>query len=148
MKRKLLVVPLAALALALGACGDDEEEDSGSAPTTEQTAPPPTTTEETQPAPSGGGDELRADADPGGDLKFTTDSLTGKAGEITIKMDNPSDLPHAIAVEGNGVDEEGETVQKGGTSEVTAKLKAGEYTFYCPVPGHEEGGMKGTLTVE
>jgi uncharacterized cupredoxin-like copper-binding protein len=46
------------------------------------------------------------------------------------------------------VEEEGETVEKGGTSSVTAELKPGEYEFYCPVPGHEEGGMKGTLTVK
>lgn len=26
--------------------------------------------------------------------------------------------------------------------------KAGKYEFYCPVPGHKAGGMKGTLIVE
>jgi uncharacterized cupredoxin-like copper-binding protein len=62
-------------------------------------------------------------------------------------MDNPSGIPHAIAVEGNGVDKDGNTVQKGGTSTVTADLKAGTYTFYCPVDGHRAAGMKGTLTV-
>lgn len=151
MNRKLLVLALACSALALGACGDDDEEssDTGPAPTTEAVPPADTTTQEDSGgAPAGGGSDLEADADPSGQLKFTTDSLEGKAGTITITMENPSDLPHAIAVEGNGVDEEGETVQKGGTSKVTAELKAGEYEFYCPVPGHEEGGMKGTLTVK
>jgi len=56
-------------------------------------------------------------------------------------------LPHAIAIEGNGVDKDGETVQPGGSSTVTVRLKPGRYTFYCPVDGHEDAGMKGTLTV-
>ena len=37
---------------------------------------------------------------------------------------------------------------KGGTSKVSVNLKPGTYTFYCSVPGHEAGGMKGTLTVK
>ena len=39
-------------------------------------------------------------------------------------------------------------MQDGGTSTIDiANLKAGTYTFYCSVPGHEAAGMKGTLTV-
>jgi uncharacterized cupredoxin-like copper-binding protein len=30
---------------------------------------------------------------------------------------------------------------------VSADLQAGEYAFYCSVPGHLEGCMEGTLTV-
>jgi uncharacterized cupredoxin-like copper-binding protein len=57
-------------------------------------------------------------------------------------------VPHDIAVEGNGVNEKGEVVQGGGTSEFSANLQPGEYTFFCSVPGHREGGMEGKLTVE
>ncbi len=32
------------------------------------------------------------------------------------------------------------------TAEFT--VKPGTYTFYCSLPGHEEAGMKGTLTVK
>ena len=148
MNRKLLALALTCAAFAVGACGDDEEDSGDTA------APNTTTTAETPPpeeAQSGGGakaTQLTNDADPSGELKFVEDTLEAPAGKVTITMNNPSELPHAIEVEGNGVEEEGETVDKGGKSVVTAELKPGEYEFYGPVPGHEEGGMKGTLTVK
>jgi uncharacterized cupredoxin-like copper-binding protein len=151
MNRKLLALVLASAALALGACGDDDNDsssDSTPTATTEAAPPAETTTQEDKPADGGAASELKTDADPSGQLKFTVDKLEGKAGKITITMDNPSDLPHAIEVEGNGVEEAGETVEKGGTSTVSADFKPGEYEFYCPVPGHKGGGMTGTLTVK
>lgn len=135
---------LAALALAAAGCGGDDDEDSGDntqAATPTETTPPP--------KESGGATtSLELSADPSGQLKFDKSELEGKAGNVTITMQNPSEVPHAVGIEGNGVDEEGETVTKGGTSTVSAELKPGNYEFYCPVPGHEEGGMKGTLTVK
>ena len=96
-------------------------------------------------AAAGGG--LTLSADPGGGLSFDTDSLEAQAGEVTITMDNPSSNPHNIAVEGQGVDEKGEVVTEA-ESQVSAQLEPGEYTFYCSVPGHRQGGMEGTLTVQ
>ena len=43
---------------------------------------------------------------------------------------------------------EGEIVQGGKTSTITANLKPGRQTFYCSVPGHEQAGMTGTLTIK
>jgi uncharacterized cupredoxin-like copper-binding protein len=80
-------------------------------------------------------------------LKFSKSSLTAKHGKVTLKMANPASFKHGIAVEGHGVDKDGKIVGKGGTSTVTVTLKKGKYEFYCPVPGHKAGGMKGTLTV-
>ena len=92
---------------------------------------------------------MRLSADPAGALAFDKSTLTAKAGEVTIDMANPqgSGLPHAIAIEGNGVDKDGATAQPGGSSKVTVTLKPGTYTYYCPIPGHRAGGMTGTLTV-
>jgi plastocyanin len=93
------------------------------------------------------GSELKLAADPGGALKFDKTSLSAKPGTVTVVLDNPSDVPHAIEVEGEGVEEVGETVGKGGVSKVTADLEAGEYEYYCPVGNHKDAGMEGTLTV-
>ena len=60
-------------------------------------------------------------------------------------MDNPSDVPHAVALE--GVDAAGETVGKGGVSQFTVDLEPGEYVYFCPVGNHQAAGMEGTLTV-
>jgi plastocyanin len=153
------IFPSAALcaavaAFAVAGCGSDDNSsssDTGSSapPASDTTAQQPATT----PAPSGGGGggastNLQLAADESGQLKFDKTSLSAKAGNVTITMDNPAPVPHAVAVEGNGVDKDGATVGMGGKSTVTVKLKPGTYKFYCPVDGHEAAGMKGTLTVK
>ena len=107
----------------------------------------PSGSEEEESGGKGPGTNLMLSADPSGALKFDKTSLSAKPGKVTIVMDNPSDVPHAVEIEGEGVEEEGETVGKGGVSKVSADLKAGEYEFYCPVGNHADAGMEGTLTV-
>ena len=81
-------------------------------------------------------------------LKYNVTKLKAKAGTVTLSMSNPSAIfTHNVAIKGNGVHKKGPVVGKGGTSRIVVKLKPGKYTFYCSVPGHEAGGMKGTLTV-
>lgn len=70
------------------------------------------------------------------------------AGSLRVTSENPQPVDHDIAIEGNGVNAKGEIVTNGGVSEFTTDLEPGEYTFFCSVPGHREGGMEGTLTVE
>jgi mono/diheme cytochrome c family protein len=94
------------------------------------------------------GGTLDIPADPNGALAYTFADAEAPAGPLTINSVNESSTPHNIALEGGGVNEEGEVVQGGGTSTVEADVDAGEYTFYCSVPGHREGGMEGTLTVK
>ena len=80
-------------------------------------------------------------------LRFDRKTVRVRHGRVTFLLKNPSSLPHAIAVEGHGVDKDGKIVQKGGTSRVTVSLKRGRYVFYCPVDGHRAAGMRGTLVV-
>ena len=85
---------------------------------------------------------------PSGALAYEFGSAEASAGPLTINSVNESNAPHNIALEGGGVNEEGEVVQDGATSTIEVEVQAGEYTFYCSVPGHREGGMEGTLTVK
>ena len=82
--------------------------------------------------------------DPNGQLAYQFKSAEAKAGKVTLESQNDSSVPHNIALKGGP---EGEVVQGGKTSTITANLKPGKQTFFCSVPGHEQAGMKGTLTV-
>jgi plastocyanin len=90
---------------------------------------------------------LQLAANPTGQLSFDKTTLAAKAGLVRIVLSNPAPVPHNISLEGAGVNQQGKTVPKGGTSQVSVKLKPGNYTFYCSVPGHRQAGMQGTLTV-
>jgi plastocyanin len=91
---------------------------------------------------------LSIPADPNGALAYQFGSAEADAGQLTIDSQNDASIPHDIALEGDGVDEVGETVSNGGTSEIQVDLEPGEYTFFCSVPGHRAGGMEGKLTIK
>jgi mono/diheme cytochrome c family protein/plastocyanin len=88
---------------------------------------------------------LEMDANPQGKLAFASTMAIAPPGPLQIIMKNPSSLQHDISIQGDG---KGPVVGQGGTSQFTATLKPGKYTFLCTVPGHADGGMKGTLTVK
>ncbi|HEX5894726.1 MAG TPA: plastocyanin/azurin family copper-binding protein [Thermoleophilaceae bacterium] len=151
MRALSIIAVLCALALVGVGCGDDDDDNGGSSGNAN-------TTETKSGAEGGGGasdtggggkaQTLKLSADPGGALKFDKSSLTAKAGKVTIVLDNPSSLPHAVEIEGNGIEEESDTIGEGETTKVTATVKAGGYEYYCPVDGHKAAGMEGTLTVQ
>jgi mono/diheme cytochrome c family protein/plastocyanin len=72
-----------------------------------------------------------------------------EAGRLRITMPNPASIPHNVALRGGNIEPTlGEIVNRGGTSQVSVSVRPGEYTFFCSVSGHEQGGMVGTLTVK
>ena len=161
--RWLSLLAIALTALALGACGDDDD-DSGSAGAGADTSAETATeqaagadakdaAEAAKDLPSGveGGTlELAAVEDiDAPSLAFSEKRARVDAGPVTLTMRSPegTQFPHAIAVEGKGIEKAGEVVKAGGTSTVKANLKPGKYVFYCPVGAHRKEGMKGTLTV-
>ncbi len=143
MKKLLTLFALLLTAFALVACGGgDSDTTSG------QTGA--ATTEETTEA-EGGGESATLDfeADPGGDLAFTEDEVTAEAGKVTVNLTNPAPVPHDVVIENAEGKEIARTdVITESNDSTTASLKAGDYTFYCSVPGHRQSGMEGDLTVE
>jgi plastocyanin len=137
----------AAAALLAGCGGGSGSSSSGGAYGGGSAKPTATTT--TASARAAAGAPLALTADESSGLAFSPKTLTAKAGTVTLKLDNPgaNSLPHAISVEGQGVDQAGTIAQPGATSSVTVKLKPGVYTFYCPVDSHRAQGMEGRLTV-
>jgi uncharacterized cupredoxin-like copper-binding protein len=172
-KKRLLAVSaaaLAALSLGLAACGGD---DSSSDDTTTEAATPattaPATTAPATPAPATtvAAAPIAVDADPSGALAFTQKTLTAHpdfrgevtgttptpVGTVTFTFTNDSSVPHDFAIEvrnTKSVDRLGATkrISNGASANLTLDLSAGEFTYLCTVPGHEQAGMIGTLTVQ
>jgi plastocyanin len=139
----LILVLCLVAALGVVACGGDDDGGGDTAATDTTTTETTDTTEG-----GGGGKTVKVAADPGGDLKFVQESLTAPVGKSTFEFTNESSIPHDFAVEEDGNDVGKTDVISGDTATVELDLQAGEYTFYCSVPGHRQAGMQGTLTVE
>lgn len=142
---------LALGALVVGGCADDDNEGAGMA----SDAPPAST-----------GTDLAVTGTDG--LRFDPDTLTVPAGrEVTLRFSTERGLEHDFVVEGAanvGTAEAGETHEGGAeragdlhvthadagqSSEAAFRIdEPGTYTAYCSVPGHRDGGMVATLTVE
>ena len=131
---------LAAAALVAAGCGDDEDEESADqAPAPAQTQP------ETQADTAGGGEATAVSLT---DFAIDPANPTTKAGRVTFSVTNDGQAPHALEVEGNGIEEETEVLNGGEADELAVELQPGEYKWYCPVGDHAAQGMAGTLTVE
>ena len=118
----------AALALSLTACGGgDGGGDAGG---------------------DGGGEAATSVTVEGTDnLAFEPSSLNVAAGEeVEVTLDCGPTVEHNLIVEGYEGDEPVAECAADGSGSGTMTLEAGDYTFYCNIPGHREAGMEGTLT--
>ena len=98
-------------------------------------------------APAGSGGNVVRIAALASGLQYSTKTLRAAAGKITLVFTNRSQLQHNVRLE-IGEKEFGGTKTIGhGTTSVTLTLKKGVYHYYCSVPGHEDAGMSGYLTV-
>ncbi len=133
--------------LALAGCGSSSSSSSSTAaPAT--TAATPTTTA-AGPATSGAAQTLALAANPEGQLKYNTTSLTTKAGAVSIDFANASPVGHNVTIESSSKAVLGATPTfQGGAKSLKLNLKPGTYKFFCSVPGHRMAGMEGTLIVK
>jgi plastocyanin len=157
---------LAAASLGLAACGSSSSssnnaststatESTAPATTTPATTAPATTAPATStakatpaPAPAKANPPVKVQASPTA-LAYQEKTLTTKAGENTFDFTNPSAIPHDFAIKDSSGKELGATkVITKSSDTLKINLKPGTYEFYCTVPGHEQAGMKGTLTVK
>ena len=141
MRKALILIAVIALAgFGLAACGgddDDEEETTAAATTTTETA-----------GAGGGASTVEVSAPADGSLSFEQPDLTTRAGSVTISFTNPASVSHDVKVEDSSGSELGGTeLVSQGEATATVDLQPGSFTFFCSVPGHREGGMEGTLTV-
>ena len=114
-----------ALAIALAACGGSG---ASVAPAT--------------PAPSG---TVLVEAK---EYAFTPSTITVPAGAVTFSVRNGGTEEHEFEVfKGETVVDEIEGLVPGLTKNLSVTLEAGEYTYMCVLNGHDQLGMKGTLTV-
>src|ERR1700722_3436308 len=145
------LLALAAGIAVLAGCGSFKETcppappPAVSTPATTSASTPTSTTTSSTPA-SG---SLSLAADPEGQLKYNTGSLTANAGKVSIDFTNMSPLEHNVTIECSSHAVVGATPTfKGESKTLSVTLKPGTYKFYCSVPGHRMAGMEGTLVVK
>jgi plastocyanin len=146
---------------------EDEQKERNEELATEEEQAQPENSGEAQPATPGGEPQassggnqqapqgatstetLDVSSPADGGLIFEPDGLTAKPGNLTIDYDNPSPVPHSIAVATANGNVLGEVQPFTNSKEAVQlnNLAAGKYVFYCTVPGHREAGMEGDLTV-
>jgi plastocyanin len=124
---------LALLVLAAG-CGGEED-------------PPP--------AAPAGRLEVVAPNTGGGKFRYAKDRLDVPAGRVELVLVNEDVHQHDVKLqtgtrccyEPGAKDAGGTDVITKGTTKAMVELEAGDYVFFCSVPGHAEDGMQGRLTV-
>ncbi|MDQ1671632.1 MAG: hypothetical protein QOC98_194 [Frankiaceae bacterium] len=133
----LALLGSAALLVACGSSGGSTGASSGGS--SAATAPQPLNSR------SGSGTMVSATEN---EFKIALSQTSFKPGPYTFRVQNTGKFPHALTVDGPGVQNQATTtLTSGQTGSVSVTLQAGTYTLYCPVDGHRAKGMLMHITV-
>ncbi|MET1001018.1 MAG: plastocyanin/azurin family copper-binding protein [Acidimicrobiia bacterium] len=127
-----ILIMAVALATMVAACGGDDDDDDGG---------------------GGGGvvevtnGQVTVEAR---DTVFNVESILTAPGALEVTLVEEGNLEHTFVVEGADGERLDPKLAVNGDPEDTGSfdLAAGEYEFYCDIPGHRGQGMEGTITVE
>jgi uncharacterized cupredoxin-like copper-binding protein len=82
------------------------------------------------------------------EYRMTVSRATLSAGTVTLMIVNRGKIAHSFAIKGPGVSKRiAGTIAPGGRRTLVVHLKSGNYTLWCPLPGHAAKGMKATISV-
>lgn len=154
MYRLLASVPLLLGFLLPAACVGEREDDVGEVATSSAAAPMDTTPAGT-PAPPPAATVAESIAGNVtarlNEWRIELSRDTVRAGEVTFQVINRGTMPHALEVEGGGIEEETEPIAPGANATLSLDLAPGKYEIYCPVEEdglvHAQRGMRTTLHV-
>jgi plastocyanin len=80
------------------------------------------------------------------DIDFNPNQFSIPANtDATVTLTNNGGIQHTFTIDELGIDE---ALDPGETREITINAEAGDYVYYCSVPGHRQAGQEGTMTVE
>jgi uncharacterized cupredoxin-like copper-binding protein len=79
------------------------------------------------------------------EFKITLSSTELKAGELAFEVKDDGKIPHDLAIKGTS--DKTKEIAPGSSAELKVTLKPGTYVLYCSIPGHEQAGMKQSITV-
>lgn len=151
-RKKLPQAAILGMVLALTGCGQPDEipQEDGQTLAVDPDAAMDTTPAGTPAPPSFAMDQQRRIEVRLLEWEVQTSQDTVPAGEITFQVMNTGTMHHALEVEGQGMEEETEHIEAGGTATLTVRLEPGTYELYCPIVGernHQEMGMTTELVV-
>lgn len=80
------------------------------------------------------------------DIYFEPPVLTIPANTgVKVELPNEGVIPHNFSIDALDISVH---IQPGETQEVVINAPPGTYEYYCDMPGHEQAGMVGTLTID